>query len=85
MGLCHDKQGLISGILLMGFGLSAFIIGKIFAAAAPPGGDAWRSVFRMLGIVICVVFALCSRFSRDQEADGQRKKQSLRIAYADGR
>ena len=48
-----DKQGLISGILLMGFGLSAFIIGKIFAAAAPPdGSDAWKGVFRILGIVI---------------------------------
>ena len=27
-----DKQGLISGILLMGFGLSSFIIGKIFCS-----------------------------------------------------
>ena len=58
-----DKQGLISGILLMGFGLSAFIIGKIFAAAAPPDGtDAWKGVFRILGIVIFVVFIICSFF-----------------------
>ena len=58
-----DKQGLISGILLMGFGLSAFIIGKIFAAAAPPVGDeAWKGVFRILGIVIFVVFIICSFF-----------------------
>ena len=27
-----DKQGMISGILLMGFGFSAFLVGKIFAA-----------------------------------------------------
>ena len=33
-----DKQGLISGILLMGFGLSAFIVGKIFAAVTPSSG-----------------------------------------------
>ena len=58
-----DKQGLISGILLMGFGLSAFIIGKIFAAAAPPNGDeTWKGIFRILGIVICVVFVICSFF-----------------------
>ncbi|MBE6009381.1 MAG: OFA family MFS transporter [Lachnospiraceae bacterium] len=57
-----DKQGLISGILLMGFGLSAFIIGKVFAAVAPPGDDAWRGTFRILGIVICVVFVICSFF-----------------------
>ena len=54
-----DKQGLISGILLMGFGLSAFIIGKIFAAVAPPdGSEAWKGLFRTLGIVIFVVFII---------------------------
>ncbi len=57
-----DKQGLISGILLMGFGLSAFIIGKVFAAVAPPGDEAWRGTFRILGIIICVVFVICSFF-----------------------
>jgi OFA family oxalate/formate antiporter-like MFS transporter len=57
-----DKQGLISGILLMGFGLSAFIIGKVFAAVAPPGDEAWKTTFRILGIVICVVFVICSFF-----------------------
>lgn len=58
-----DKQGLISGILLMGFGLSAFIIGKIFAAVAPPdGSEAWKGLFRTLGIVIFVVFIICSFF-----------------------
>ena len=57
-----DKQGLISGILLMGFGLSAFIIGKVFAAVAPPGDESWKATFRILGIVICVVFVICSFF-----------------------
>ncbi len=57
-----DKQGLISGILLMGFGLSAFIIGKVFAAVAPPGDDAWRGTFRILGIIIFIVFIICSFF-----------------------
>mgnify|MGYP002626423828 CR=1 FL=1 len=58
-----DKQGLISGILLMGFGFSAFFIGKIFAAAAPPTGtDEWKAVFRILGVVILIVFIICSFF-----------------------
>ena len=59
-----DKQGLISGILLMGFGLSAFIVGKVFAAVAPPDpSDAtWKSTLRIFGIVIFVVFVICSFF-----------------------
>ena len=57
-----DKQGLISGILLMGFGLSAFIIGKVFAAVSPPGDESWKATFRILGIVICVIFIICSFF-----------------------
>lgn len=58
-----DKQGLVSGILLMGFGFSAFIIGKVFAAVAPPeSGDVWKTVFRILGILILVVFVICSFF-----------------------
>ena len=62
MSLVFPDKRLISGILLMGFGLSAFIIGKVFAAVAPPGDDAWRGTFRILGIVICVVFIICSFF-----------------------
>lgn len=58
-----DKQGLISGILLMGFGLSSFIVGKIFAAAAPSdGSDAWQSVYLVMGIVILVLMLICSIF-----------------------
>lgn len=58
-----DKQGLISGILLMGFGLSSFIVGKIFAAAAPSdGSDAWASFYRIFGIVILVLMIVCSFF-----------------------
>ena len=56
-----DKQGLISGVLLMGFGLSAFIIGKVFAAVTPDG-DGWKATFKVLGIVIFVVFIICSFF-----------------------
>ena len=58
-----DKQGLISGILLMGFGLSSFIIGKVYAAVTPSDGtDAWHGTFRILGIVIIIVMVICSFF-----------------------
>ena len=65
-----DKQGLISGILLMGFGLSAFIVGKVFAAVTPTdGSDAWQSTFRVLGIIIVIVMVICSFFFVKPGAD----------------
>ncbi len=58
-----DKQGLVSGILLMGFGISAFLIDNIFNAVTPiDGSDAWKSTFRVLGIVIVIVFVICCFF-----------------------
>ena len=53
-----DKQGLISGILLMGYGLGSFFIGKVYQALLPelPGG--WRTAFKILGILICAVVLL---------------------------
>ena len=78
-----DKQGLISGILLMGFGLSAFIVVKIFAAVTPStGGDEWKVTFRVLAIVIFVVMIICSFFFVKPDADFQppasRKKINSR-------
>lgn len=57
-----DKQGLISGILLMGFGISSFIIGKIYQAATPSEIGGWRGSFLVLGIVIAIAFAVCGFF-----------------------
>lgn len=58
-----DKQGLISGVLLMGFGISSFIIGKIYTAVTPSdGGDQWRVTFRILGIITFTVVLACSFF-----------------------
>jgi OFA family oxalate/formate antiporter-like MFS transporter len=54
-----DKQGFISGILLMGFGLSSFIIGKVYTAVTPAdGSDAWRTTFKLFGIVLFAAMAL---------------------------
>ena len=59
-----DKQGLISGILLMGFGLGAFIIGKVYTAYTPEGPEsqAWRSSFLVLGVIIFIVLLIGSVF-----------------------
>lgn len=57
-----DNQGLISGILLMGFGLSSFIVGKLFNTMA--SASSWRSVFSLFGRVAAVVFVFFAFFIR---------------------
>ena len=57
-----DKPGLISGVLLMGFGGGSFLIGKLYQAWTPTGIGGWRTSFVVLGIICCVVLAVCSFF-----------------------
>lgn len=83
-----DKQGLISGILLMGFGLSAFIIGKIYSAVTPDEGGDWRFTFKMLAIILCVVLVICSFFFVKPGPDfnpaaGTAKKKAVRQPASD--
>ncbi len=64
-----DKQGLISGILLMGFGISSFVIGKLYDAFTPKTFGAWRTSFTVIGIVIAVVMAVCGLFIKKPGPD----------------
>ncbi len=58
-----DRQGMISGILLMGFGFSSFIIGNIYTAVTPSDGSmGWCVTFRFMGIIIFVILLVCSFF-----------------------
>ena len=57
-----DKPGLISGVLLMGFGGGSFLIGKLYQVWTPAGIGGWRTSFVVLGIICCVVLAVCSFF-----------------------
>lgn len=54
-----DKKGICSGVLMMCFGLSSLILGKVADGlfAAPAVG--WRGTFLLLGLVIGGVIALC--------------------------
>ena len=57
-----DKPGLISGILLMGFGGGSFLIGKLYQTWTPADIGGWRQSFVVMGIVIAAVLVICSFF-----------------------
>jgi OFA family oxalate/formate antiporter-like MFS transporter len=57
-----DKQGLIFGILLMGFGIGSFLIGKAYQVYTPGAPGSWRASFRFLGMFLFAVLAVGSFF-----------------------
>lgn len=63
-----DKQGLASGLLLMGFGFSSFFMGKIFQATLPPVVGSWRTSFAVIGAVGAAVLVLCALVIRKPDA-----------------
>ena len=75
-----DRPGLISGILLMGFGFSAFLIGKAYQAWTPDRIGGWRTSFVVMGIAVCAVLVLCAPLIRrpgpDFQAPAAVKKQT---------
>ena len=83
-----DMQGTISGILLMGFGFSSFIIGKIFAAVTPSDGSTtWCHTFFVLGVIVCIVLLVCAFFMNKPGADFKpsvpRKQKTVREPASD--
>ena len=57
-----DRQGLISGILLMGFGASSMIIGSAFTSLTPSSAGAWRSSLLFMGVLMAVILLVGSFF-----------------------
>ena len=50
-----DRKGLASGVMMLGFGFSAMVLGNLAAALFGPMG--WRNVFLMYAIIIGVALA----------------------------
>ena len=64
------KQGLISGMLLMGFGASSLLIGTAFSALTPDGVGAWRTSVQVMGALmgaLLLVGALVLRLPKGGE------------------
>lgn len=57
-----DKTGLCSGILLMGFGISSLIVGRVGAGLI--NGIGWRSTFTYFGIVFGIIVLAAAFFVR---------------------
>lgn len=64
-----DKAGLVSGILLMGFGLSSFLVGKLYQTFTPDTVGAWRHSFVVLGIIAAVIMAVGGFLLEKPDAD----------------
>ncbi len=64
-----DRQGLISGVLLMGFGASSMVIGSAFTALTPSSTGAWRGSLLFMGITMAVVLAVSALFFRIPKAN----------------
>lgn len=71
-----DKPGLISGVLLMGFGIGSFVIGKVYQAVTPSGAgvEVWRSSFFGMGVILCAVMIVGSFFLKKPDASFQPPK-----------
>ena len=57
-----DKKSLCSGVLMMGFGASALVVGKLAAALMENPG--WRTAYLCVGIALGVVLGLTALFLR---------------------
>ncbi len=71
-----DKQGLISGALLMGFGASSMIIGSAFTALTPAEPFAWRGSFQVMAVIMGVLLFLASFFMKAPENQATTLKKS---------
>ncbi len=64
-----DRHGLISGVLLMGFGASSMIVGAAFSAVTPDVPGAWRNTLLIMGVIMAAILFAGSFFFRIPEQD----------------
>lgn len=64
-----DKKGLSSGILMMCFGLSTMLLGKVATAMFEMEAFGWRKTFFFVGAIIAVILVICALFLKKPGAD----------------
>lgn len=74
-----DKKGICSGCLMMAFGFSALVIGKVASACFAVEAVGWRMTYMILGIAVGVVLLIAGfviRFPKENEVPKVEKKNS---------
>ena len=71
-----DKKGLCSGALMMGFGISALVIGKAAEALFKVPSVGWRTTFLLLGIALGAVLVAAGLILRLPAPDLKLPQQS---------
>lgn len=64
-----DKKGLCSGVLLMGFGASALVLGNLAGSFIRNPAVGWRTAFSILGAALGVVMVLAGLLLRKPAPD----------------
>lgn len=64
--LFPGKQGIISGILLFGFGMSSLVFGPIYTKLVSGSPDMWRTLFRYYGLIMLAALVISAILIPDQ-------------------
>ncbi|MBQ9300309.1 MAG: MFS transporter [Clostridia bacterium] len=59
-GLFPERRGTSSGAMMMCFGLSAMLVGRVFSRLMTAAAFGWRECYQILGILIFSVMLLCA-------------------------
>ena len=73
-----DRKGVSSGLMMMSFGFSTMLLGKLAAHLFDMPSFGWRKTFLLLGISIAVVLAVCARIVRRPDASDQLPERAAK-------
>lgn len=64
-----DKKGVCSGVLMMAFGFSSFVLGNVAARLFDNASVGWSKTYVIYGILIGAVLLVCGLFIRAPKAE----------------
>lgn len=64
-----DRRGISSGVMMMGFGFSALLLGNLAVKLFDIEAIGWRKTYLLLGICLAAIFVITALVLRDPPAD----------------